>query len=156
MKKTSLLACIFVIVDYISKILVTNLLLIDESVPLIGNFLQLTYVRNTGAAFSIFSNYTYVLACISIFVILLILYYIYKKDKISRIESLCYGLILGGATGNLIDRVIYGYVIDFIDVNIFNHNFPIFNLADSFIVLAFILLIILEIKKDILVKKGKK
>jgi signal peptidase II len=74
----------------------------------------------------------------------------------TKTETLCYGLILGGATGNLIDRVIYGYVIDFIEVKIFNYNFPIFNLADSFIVIAFILLLIIEIRKDMLVKTTKK
>ncbi len=156
MKKTYLVACIFIIIDYVSKILVSTFIPLNKSVSLLGNFLKITYVKNTGTAFSMFSNYTYFIAFISAIVILLLLYYVYKKDKISSLEGLCYGLIIGGATGNLIDRIIYGYVIDFIEVNIFNYPYPIFNLADSFIVVAFIILVIMEIKKDILAKKTKK
>ena len=156
MKKTCLYAIILIVIDYISKIIVSNYISLNTNIPIIGNFLRLTYVRNTGAAFSMFSNYTYILAIISILVILLIFYYVYRKDHVSGFDALCYGLLLGGATGNLIDRLIYGYVVDFISVKIFNYNFPVFNLADSFIVIAFILLIITEIKKDILVKKEKK
>lgn len=156
MKKTCLYAITFIIIDYISKILISNLISLDKSITIINRFLYITYVRNTGAAFSIFSNYTFLLAIISILVIVLILYYIYKKPNLKKIEYLSYGLLLGGACGNLIDRLIYGYVIDFIDVKIFKYDFPVFNLADSFIVISFIILIILEIKKDILVKKEKK
>lgn len=156
MKKTCLYAIVLIVIDYISKIIISNYISLNTSIPIIGNFLRLTYVRNTGAAFSIFSNYTYLLAVISILVILLILYYVYRKKYVSGFDALCYGLLLGGATGNLIDRLIYGYVVDFISIRIVKYNFPVFNLADSFIVIAFILLILVEIKKDILVKRKKK
>ena len=156
MKKTCLYAIIFIVVDYISKILISKLITLNKSITIINKFLYITYVRNTGAAFSIFSNYTYVLAIISLLVIALILYYVYKRSNLTNLEYLSYSLLLGGACGNLIDRLIYGYVIDFIDVKIFKYDFPVFNLADSFIVISFIILIILEIKKDKLVKKEKK
>ena len=142
MKKTYLVACIFIIIDYVSKILVSTFIPLNKSVSLLGNFLKITYVKNTGTAFSMFSNYTYFIAFISAIVILLLLYYVYKKDKISSLEGLCYGLIIGGATGNLIDRIIRGYVIDYLDFNIIGYNFPIFNLADIAIVISAFLLII--------------
>ena len=71
MKKTCLYAIIFIVVDYISKILISKLITLNKSITIINKFLYITYVRNTGAAFSIFSNYTYVLAIISFLVIVL-------------------------------------------------------------------------------------
>lgn len=156
MKKTFIFSCIAIIIDYVSKILVTKYLVINDSLSIINKFLYFTYVRNTGAAFSMFSNYTYILAFISIVVIAWFLYYISKKSKMELLEEVGYGLLIGGAVGNLIDRIVYGYVVDFVDVKIFGYDFPIFNLADTFIVIGFGLLVILETKKDLLVKKSKK
>lgn len=155
MKKIFALADIFIVVDYVAKVLVSMFLETNESLILIKDFFSLTYVKNTGAAFSIFSNSNYFLAFASIFFIALILYYLSKRNNISKLESFGYGLLLGGACGNLIDRIVYGYVIDFLDFKIFGYNFPIFNLADTFIVIS-IIIIILEIKKESLVKKTKK
>ena len=76
MKKTCIYAIIFIIIDYLSKLLISQLITLDKSITIINKFLYLTYVRNTGAAFSIFSNYTFLLAIISLIVIVLILYYI--------------------------------------------------------------------------------
>ena len=71
-----------------------------------------------------------------------IILYIYKNKPKSLIEKIGYSMILGGAIGNFLDRVIYGYVIDFLDFNIFGYEYPIFNLADSFILIGVILLVI--------------
>ena len=75
-------------------------------------------------------------------IILGILFYYLKTRDISKLESVGYGLIVGGALGNLFDRVIYGYVIDFIDIYIFGYDYPIFNIADIAIVFGVIILII--------------
>ena len=143
MKKTLIIAVLLLIIDIISKWLVQNLLLLNQSVEVIGNFFNLTYVKNTGAAFSIFTGQKIVL--IGVF-----LYYINSQKITRNIEIISYGLVLGGALGNLIDRICYGYVIDFLDFNLFGYNYPIFNLADCFIVIGFILLII-----DTFLKKEK-
>ena len=128
--------------DILSKIVVINYLQLEESIKIIDKFLYLTYVRNEGAAWSILSNNAFLVLGISIIIIMGIIWYI-KKNKIdNKWEKVAYSLILGGAIGNLFDRIIYGYVIDFIDIKIFGYNYPIFNLADVFIVIGVILLII--------------
>lgn len=127
--------------DMLSKIVVINYLELEESVKIINKFLYLTYVRNTGAAWSILSNNTYIVLSISLMIIIGIIWYI-MRNKIDNIfEKIAYSLILGGAIGNFVNRLIYGYVIDFIDIKIFGYDYPIFNLADVFIVAGVILLI---------------
>ena len=74
--------------------------------------------------------------------------YIKKNNIQNKLELVSISLIIGGSLGNLMDRVIRGYVIDFLDFKIFNYNFPIFNLADTFIVIGVILLLLKEIRKE--------
>ena len=71
-----------------------------------------------------------------------IIWYIGKHTISDKLEKIAYALVLGGAIGNFVNRIIYGYVIDFIDVKVFNYDYPIFNLADIFIVVGVILLVI--------------
>ena len=71
-----------------------------------------------------------------------------NKEKLSTLENISYGMIIGGILGNLFDRVFFGYVIDFIDFRIFGYNYPIFNLADSFIVIGVIIMAIITIRKE--------
>ena len=130
------------LIDMLSKVLVKHFIFLGQRIKIIKNLFYITYVKNTGAAFSIFRNNTLFLVILSVFVIGLLFYYLNKKDYISKIESISYGLILGGAVGNLFDRVIYGYVIDFIDICIFGYDYPVFNIADMAIVFGVILVII--------------
>lgn len=133
---------VFFIVDIVSKLVVSNSMDVYDSVIIIKDFFYITYVRNTGAAWSIFSGETLGIVIVSLMIILGIIYYIFKNNPESKLEKLGYGMILGGAIGNLFDRVIYGYVIDFFDFYIFGYDYPIFNLADSFIFVGVIILII--------------
>lgn len=142
MKKVYIFALISLIIDQIVKILVSNYLILGQTIKIINNFFYLTYVQNKGAAFSILIGYRYILIIIT-FIFLYYLYKCIKKQKsFNKLEIISYGLLLGGIIGNLIDRIIYGYVIDYFDFMIFNYNFPIFNLADSFIVIGCIILVI--------------
>ena len=77
-----------------------------------------------------------------------IIYKYLNKENLKNNEQFAYGMIIGGILGNFFDRLIYGYVIDFLDFKIFSYNYPIFNFADSFIVIGIIILIIIEIRKD--------
>ena len=142
MKKVYIIALISLIIDQIVKILVSNYLILGQTTKIINNFFYLTYVQNTGAAFSILIGYRYILIIIT----LIFLYYVYrctkKQTNPNKLAILSHGLLLGGIIGNLIDRIIYGYVIDYLDFMIFNYNFPIFNLADTFIVIGCIILVI--------------
>lgn len=136
------LSIFFFLVDLISKIVIENLLYLGQSIKVINNFFSITYVRNTGAAFNILSEHTWLLVVISFLIIILIGVYIYKNKPKTKIEYISYSMILGGAIGNLYDRVVNGYVIDFLDFNIFGYEYPIFNLSDSFIFIGVVILII--------------
>ena len=137
-----ILTFIIVLIDLLSKIVVSKYIELNESIRLIKGFLNLTYVRNTGAAFSIFDDSTFFVLVISALIIVGIILYVYNNRPSKNIEKISYAFILGGAIGNFLDRVINGYVIDFIDIKIFSYNYPIFNLADSFIVIGVIILMI--------------
>lgn len=136
------LTILFLIIDIISKLVVSNLMNVNDSIIIVKNFFYITYVRNTGAAWSIFSEHTWFVIIISLVIICLIFLYVYKHKPKSKIELLGYSLVLGGALGNFIDRIVYGYVIDFLDFYIFGYNYPIFNLADTFILIGVMLLIL--------------
>ena len=137
-----ILTIIFLIIDIISKLVVSSLMNVYDSIVIIKNFFCITYVRNTGAAWSIFEGRVLGIIVVSLIIISFIVYYISKQKVKSKLEKIGYSLILGGALGNLLDRFIYGYVIDFLDFNIFGYDYPIFNLADSFIFVGVMLLII--------------
>ena len=112
---------------------------VGHSVDFIPNVFRLTLTYNKGAAFSLFKDYPQVLLIVTILIILVFTLYCFNKKSTSSIELMGYGLILGGACGNLIDRVILGKVVDYLDFVLI--NYPIFNLADSFIFIGVILLI---------------
>nr|MBA4405595.1 signal peptidase II [Nanoarchaeum sp.] len=117
MKKFVLIAVLVVILDQITKFLMKDV-----------HYGIFNYVTNSGAAFSLFKGYTIVLSVISIAVIVFLLYFYKKYPKL----WLSLGFILGGTIGNLIDRIIFGHVRDFIDLT----YWPIFNVADSFNVIG--------------------
>ena len=136
------LTLVVILLDMVSKCIVSRLLIVNESVMIIKNFFNITYVRNTGAAFSIFSGNTFLVMIVSFIIIIGIILYISKNKPSNKMEKVAYSLILGGAIGNFIDRIIYGYVRDFIEIDIFGWDYPIFNLADVFVVVGVILLVI--------------
>lgn len=144
MKIIILISLLILGIDIISKQLVLNLMLEHQSITIIKNFFYITYAKNTGVAFSFLEGKVPLIIIMTSIIIILILKYI-KSTNPNKYESISYGLILGGAIGNLIDRIIYGYVIDFLDFNLFGYPYPIFNLADTAIVIGVIALIILSL-----------
>lgn len=143
-----ILSLLFLIIDQISKLLVMKNLTVNNSITIIKDFFYLTYTHNTGAAFSILLGKRIFLIIITIVVLVIIFNYI-KKNKITRkVELVSFSLVVGGSLGNLIDRIIHGYVIDFIDMKIFGYDFPVFNIADSFITIGVILLILTLNRKE--------
>lgn len=148
MKNRNILLISFIVLvfDFISKIIVSNLMVVGDSIKVIDNFIYITYARNTGVAFSLLDNSLLFIIIITFVVIIGLIWYI-CKNKFDKYNSICYGLVIGGAIGNLIDRIIYGYVIDFIDIYIFGYDYPIFNMADIFIVVGIIGLFILSIRE---------
>ena len=146
-KKILLYSFILLIIDIVSKIIVDNFLILNKSIKIINNFFYLTKVYNTGASFSILSGYQIILILLAIIVLVFISFY-QKKFRENIRNTLAFSLIYAGIVGNLIDRVILGYVIDFLDFRLFDYNYPVFNIADIFIVFGTALIIIAIIKKE--------
>jgi len=130
-----------VVFDQVTKIVVDRTMPLHHSIPIIDGFFNLTYVRNTGAAFGIFAGAHEIfrlpfLIGVSILAIgfIIVMLKRLRNDAIGLNTALAF--ILGGAIGNLIDRVIYGEVIDFLDVYWSSYHWPAFNLADSCITIG--------------------
>ena len=129
------------LLDRFSKILVVKNLTLGESVRVIDNFFNITYVNNHGAAFGIMDGKIIFIILVSILIFGYLIYEI-KKGTHSKLITLSISFVIGGLLGNLFDRLIYGYVIDFLDFDFFGYDFAIFNIGDSFIVIGTILLAI--------------
>jgi len=142
MKKIIGVSSIFLIIDIVIKLLVKNNLVLNQSIKIIDNFFYITYVKNTGAAWSILSGKQLFLILVSLFIVISLFIYLYKKKTYTKIEKIGYSMLIAGAVGNLIDRIVYGYVIDYLNFYIFNYNFPVFNFADTCIVIGIVLLCI--------------
>ena len=137
-----ILSIIFLIIDQITKILVVNYLVPGENIEIIKNIFSIIYTNNTGAAFSILLGKRIFLIVVAVLIIGVLLYYI-KRNKIEKkIDIIALSFVIGGSLGNLVDRIVRGYVIDFISIKIGNYNFPIFNVADILIVIGVFLLLL--------------
>lgn len=147
--KIIIISLIAVIIDQIIKILATTYL---TNISIIPGFLSLVYAKNEGVAFSMLWGNKWFIIIISI-LLLGVLIYILNKEYLSKnenntLKNIMFGLLFGGILGNLIDRIIRGYVVDYISLNIFGYSFPIFNLADVFITIGVILMIVYTIIDD--------
>ena len=140
-KKIYILTIILLLIDIISKLIIKNTMNLYQSIIIIPNFFNITYVNNIGAAFSILEGKQFFLIILGIIFLIGLINYI-RKDNISKLKAIYYSLLISGILGNLIDRIIYHYVIDFLDFKIFNTSFPTFNLADTFICISVMLIII--------------
>ena len=138
---TLLTVSTIIITDRITKIFFSKLLSLGETLPIIRNIFHMTLVHNTGIAFGLFKDQGIVFIIIPIIAVILLIFNIfyYRNNKeLSRIYLFGFSLILGGAIGNLIDRIAFGYVIDFIDIRIW----PVFNIADSAITVGAVIIAI--------------
>jgi len=131
------LSIFIVLIDQFTKYLIFY----NKKIFINKDFLlfKLDFVKNYGAAFNIFSGNRIFLSLISIFFSILLIYLIFRKNNLNSLDLYSYSFILGGTIGNGIDRIIKGYVIDFINLNII--NFPVFNIADISINIGIIFLL---------------
>jgi signal peptidase II len=136
-------ALLVLVIDQLTKYFVKANLTLSESVPVINNFFHITLIQNFGISFGMLnvSALRWIFVIITIIIIGLILYY-YKQIK-KQFPLICAALILGGALGNLMDRILLGFIVDFIDFRIW----PAFNIADMAITIGVIALIIYYWKK---------
>ncbi|MBI5555184.1 MAG: signal peptidase II [Elusimicrobia bacterium] len=136
-----MLLIIFLLVllaDQYSKLLVQQDMIIGQSIPIIQRIFHFTYVQNTGGAFGILRGRTNLFIVVSIMVILFIVYFMLKEEKKDTFIKIVFSGVLGGAISNLIDRMRLGYVVDFIDFQVW----PVFNIADSAISVGLVLLLL--------------
>ncbi len=120
-----------VILDQLTKYLAVHLLKPVETVPLIQDVLHLTYTTNRGAAFGMLADHRWIFLVISTVAIALIGYYLYEKQNDNPLLCSALAMILGGGVGNMIDRTLLGYVVDFVDFRLI--HFAVFNIADTFV-----------------------
>ncbi len=141
-------------IDQLTKALVARSILFQSSKSIIPGFFNLTHIRNRGAIFGFFSHSEsrilfIFLTLVSLVALGLVIYYFFKTPSSQRFMKISLSVILAGALGNLIDRIIRGYVIDFLDFYIKNWHWPSFNVADACITVgAFLLIFILVFKRE--------
>lgn len=133
----ALIALIVWILDRATKIWVVQTLPLWSSRPLLGKWLYITHVRNTGAAFGLFGGQAVPLAFVSLGLFLILFLLRSQLPALGTSGKLALAMIIGGAVGNLYDRLKFGYVIDFLDLKFW----PVFNVADSAVVVGAILLV---------------
>ncbi len=141
------IAAAVIAVDRWTKLWIGAHLALGQAIVVIPNVFRITHVLNTGAAFSMFENMNehtirMLLITFSILAVLVVLALLWKMGSVFTMTSVALSLILGGALGNLYDRVMYSHVVDFLEVHIVHYHWPDFNVADSCIVVGACLLLL--------------
>jgi signal peptidase II len=149
-----LFTLLIIALDQYSKHWALEHLFIYEPKAIINGFFNLTLARNTGAAFSFLDSAsgwqsTFFLY-LNLFVSLCLLIWLFSLSKDNQLKSFALAIIVGGAVGNIIDRIQLGYVVDFLDFYISDYHWPIFNIADSAVCVGVILLLCCGNKKEVL------
>lgn len=137
---------VMILLDFITKAYISSTMFLHESFAVITGFFNITYVRNPGAAFSFLADappvFRFVFfVTVTVVAIIFILYHIVKSKFEEPLTTFALSLIMSGALGNLIDRVRFREVIDFIDIYIGSYHWPAFNVADSAITVGAVLLL---------------
>ncbi len=145
------LSLLIIIADQISKTVMVNWLDLYERVAVLP-FFNLTLAHNTGAAFSFLAGaggwQRWFFVALAVVISLVLVIWLKRLAQTAKLEAISLALIIGGAIGNVIDRLVYGYVIDFLDVYVGNYHWPAFNIADSAICVGAVLLIIDSFRKS--------
>lgn len=141
-----LVALCVMIADHASKWLVSTYMKIGQEIPLIPGFLGLASIRNRGAAFGILQGQTTFFIIATTVVLIGIVLYLPYAHREKTILPYGLALILGGALGNYIDRVSKGEVVDMINIHVF--NFPVFNVADSFLCIGVMIVLLQSLKES--------
>ena len=147
------MAVLSIVLDQLSKFYVDTRLVVDSPVE-VNDYFNVVKVWNTGVSFSMFNNYgdigANILVAVALVVCCGLLYWMFRETNTKK--NICLGLIIGGALGNVLDRVRYGAVMDFLDFHYETHHWPAFNVADSCICIGALILIYMEMTSS--KKKG--
>ena len=138
-----LIALDVVFVDQVSKNLILNILSQNNGIIEVNSFFNLVTAWNTGVSFSMFNNLggagVYILSAFALSVVGFLFYWLQKEEK--KIVQIALGMVIGGAIGNVIDRLLIGAVFDFLDFHYGTYHWPAFNVADSFICLGAVIIV---------------
>lgn len=136
---------ITVVIDQLSKFLVAANMRLGQQIPVLGDFFSLNYIINTGASFSMLSGKRWLLIIITLVVLLVVFYFLSRIPNDYRRLRIAIAVFCGGTIGNLIDRVLNGGVVDFLHLYFkgFDYHFPTFNLADCFIDVAVVAILLM-------------
>lgn len=135
--------------DQLSKFYIQKSLVIGQLIPVLGDFFRITYLKNPGVAFGLFPGQRLFFILVTFVIIVLLFTYLRRARRAGIWLNLSLSLILGGALGNLIDRLRIGEVIDFLDFGFGPHRWPAFNLADSAISVGVGMLLIKILKRNV-------
>lgn len=142
-----LLSSIVFIMDRFIKVIITQVISLGENISIIPNFFSITNVHNDGAAFSVLSGNRIFLIIMTILFLGIIYFCFMKGKQLKWLEKISLSLLIGGIFGNLFDRIFFGYVIDYLSFYLLDYHFPIFNLADTCIVIS-VFFIMIETFKE--------
>lgn len=138
----SILGIGMLLLDQITKLLVVKFMEYGESIPLIDGFLYLTSHRNEGAAWGMLQGRMWLFYIITLFVLVVLVMFYKREAYKSKLLQVSIVLLLAGAIGNFIDRLLFQKVVDFLDTVIFGYDFPIFNVADASLTIGVVLMLI--------------
>ena len=146
-----------IVLDQLSKWLTVINLDFGETFPVIEGVFHFTYVKNTGMAFGMLKDHRWVFMVFSTISIIVLIVYLFRFRPENRWMQVSLALIIGGGLGNMIDRILLGYVVDFLDFTLI--NFAVFNVADSFVCIGagiMIVCLIIDLIREIKLEKAKK
>lgn len=138
----AILGIIVLAIDQLTKYLVAARMELGESIPVLGEFFKITSHRNSGAAWGMFEGRMTFFYIITVAVLIFLIYFYKTEAKNNLLMQIGIILLMAGALGNFIDRLLFQEVVDFADVLIFTYDFPIFNVADSALTIGVIILLI--------------
>lgn len=143
-----IISLILTFLDQIIKAIVSSKIILTENIEIIPNFFSITHVHNYGAAWSILSNKGFLLILVAVIALIVIYFFLIKNKTLKKIDIVLISMLIAGIIGNMIDRIRFGYVIDYLDFYIFGYDYPVFNLADILIVISIIILMIKTLKEE--------
>jgi signal peptidase II len=150
-----LIALAVIFIDQVTKWMIVKEMYYGQSITVIENFLYITSHRNRGAAWGILQGQMWFFYLITVVVVVGLIIYIQKLKKQDKWFGIALALMLGGAIGNFIDRVVRKEVVDFVNTYIFTYDFPIFNVADSALVVGVIIMFIMTLFEGKMKKEHK-
>lgn len=150
-----LIALAVILIDQVTKWMIVKEMYYGQSITVIENFLYITSHRNRGAAWGILQGQMWFFYLITVVVVVGLTIYIQKLKKQDKWFGIALALMLGGAIGNFIDRVVRKEVVDFVNTYIFTYDFPIFNVADSALVVGVIIMFIMTLFEGKMKKEHK-